>query len=131
MQRDLFGRLLGISMTNKVDIEKVLGFPLTPIPTSMCHADGSICKTDKAQLIKVLEKKTSGWIVNDDKYDFVWFAGEQFPSSVAGIVIKKPTLLEIQNTKQDDDYDDVDNNESSDNDDDYEDASVFCDTFTK
>lgn len=40
MQRDLFGRLLGISMTNKVDIEKVLGFPLTPLPTSMCHADG-------------------------------------------------------------------------------------------
>ncbi|GFU50298.1 uncharacterized protein TNCV_301311 [Trichonephila clavipes] len=25
----------------------------------MCHADGSICKTDKAQLIKVFEKKVS------------------------------------------------------------------------
>ncbi|GFX76189.1 uncharacterized protein TNCV_2144931 [Trichonephila clavipes] len=37
MQRDLFGRLLGISMTNKVDVEKVLGFLLTPIPTSMYH----------------------------------------------------------------------------------------------
>ncbi|GFX35215.1 uncharacterized protein TNCV_100221 [Trichonephila clavipes] len=73
----------------------------------------------------------SGWIVNDDKYDFVWFAGEQFPSSVADIVIKKPTLLENQNTKQDDDYDDIDNNGSSDNGDDYEDASVFCDTFTE
>ncbi|GFV37823.1 uncharacterized protein TNCV_4210921 [Trichonephila clavipes] len=73
----------------------------------------------------------SGWIVNDDKYDFVWFAGEQFPSSVAYIVIKKPTLLENQNTKQDDDYDDIDNNGSSDNDDDYEDVSVFCDTFTE
>ncbi|GFS64407.1 uncharacterized protein TNCV_3955781 [Trichonephila clavipes] len=328
MQRDLFGRLLGISMTNKVDIEKVLRFPLTSIPTSMCHTGGSICKTDKAQLIKVFEKKfklpridivfdqyftpsikdcerlrrnettstvsigpnqirhhnfagelkntqfkealvkifidhwandnmhpfignktiylsfdkcysyhvvnnqvirsieeslscdeheadtriiyhicqisvdaqvvvrcsdsdiliiflgnldhlnaslklwiqwgvgnherlisindlyqdlcislskslscfqaitgcdytpaffrkASGWIVNDDKYDFVWFAGEQFPSLVADIVIKKPTLLENQNTKQDDDYDDIDNNGSSDNDDDYEDASVF------
>ncbi|GFY11266.1 hypothetical protein TNCV_4472521 [Trichonephila clavipes] len=34
----------------------------------------------------------------------------------------KPTLLENQNTKQDDDYDDIDNNGSSDNDDDYEDA---------
>ncbi|GFX93246.1 uncharacterized protein TNCV_4761251 [Trichonephila clavipes] len=71
----------------------------------------------------------SGWIV-DDKYDFVLFAGEQFPSSAADIVIKKPTLLENQNTKQDDDYDN-DNNESSDNDGDYEDASVFCDTFTE
>ncbi|GFW07207.1 hypothetical protein TNCV_3694011 [Trichonephila clavipes] len=59
MQRNLFGRLLGTSMTNKVDIEKVLGFPLTQIPSSMCHADSSICKTDKAQLIEVFEKKVS------------------------------------------------------------------------
>ncbi|GFX35096.1 hypothetical protein TNCV_2330361 [Trichonephila clavipes] len=73
----------------------------------------------------------SGWIVNDNKYDFVSFAGEQFPSSAADIVIKKPTLLENQNTKQGDDYDDIDNNGSSDNDDDYEDASDFCDTFTE
>ncbi|GFV68878.1 uncharacterized protein TNCV_1985421 [Trichonephila clavipes] len=77
-----------------------------------------------------LSPLASGWIVNDDKYDFVWFAGELFPSSVADIVIKKPTLLENQSTKQDD-YDDIDNNGSSDNNDDYEDASVFCDTFTE
>ena len=54
MQRDLFGR---ISLTHKVDIEKVLLFPLTPLPTSMCHPDGSICKTDKSQLTKLMEKK--------------------------------------------------------------------------
>ncbi|GFS75835.1 INO80 complex subunit D [Trichonephila clavipes] len=35
-----------------------------------------------------LSPLASGWIVNDDKYDFVWFAGEQFPSSAADIVIK-------------------------------------------
>lgn len=57
MQRDLFGRMLGISLTHKVHIEKVLTFPLTPMPTSMCHPDGSICKTDKSQLVKILEKK--------------------------------------------------------------------------
>ncbi|GFW09387.1 uncharacterized protein TNCV_2066451 [Trichonephila clavipes] len=56
-----------------------------------------------------LSPLASGWIVSDDKYDFIWFAGEQFPSSVAGIVIKKPTLLENQNTKQDDVSDDIDN----------------------
>ncbi|GFU66759.1 uncharacterized protein TNCV_901421 [Trichonephila clavipes] len=76
-------------------------------------------------------RQTSGWFINDDKYDFVWFAGEQFPSSVADIVIKKPTLLENQNTTQDDDYDDIDNNGGRDDDDDYEDASVFCDTITE
>lgn len=49
--------MLGISLTHKVDIEKVLTFPLTPVPTSMCHADGSICKTDKSQLVRLIEKK--------------------------------------------------------------------------
>lgn len=57
MQRDLFRRLLGISLTHKVDIERVLTFPLTPVPRSMCHTDGSICKTDKSQLLKLIEKK--------------------------------------------------------------------------
>lgn len=62
MQRDLFGRMLGISLTHKVDIEKVLAFPLTPMPTSMCHPDGSICKTDKSQLAKLIEKKLDNTI---------------------------------------------------------------------
>ncbi|GFV11584.1 uncharacterized protein TNCV_975741 [Trichonephila clavipes] len=35
-----------------------------------------------------LSPLASGWIVYDDKYDFVWFAGEQFPSSAADIFIK-------------------------------------------
>ncbi|GFW12732.1 uncharacterized protein TNCV_3884421 [Trichonephila clavipes] len=151
MQRDLFGRLLGLPMTNKVEIEKVLGFPLTPIPTSMCHANGSIGKTNKAQLIKAFEKKVSK--VNQqflffdisilDGFFMLHFMKEvprTFDAiskkflkmiSVAGIVIKKPTLLVNQNTKQDDDYDDIDNNGSSENDDDYKEASVFCDTFTE
>ncbi|GFV05791.1 uncharacterized protein TNCV_5035301 [Trichonephila clavipes] len=33
--------------------------------------------------------------VNDDKYDFVWFAGDQFPSSTADIVIKVKYYLFI------------------------------------
>lgn len=56
MQRDLFGRMFGISLNHKVHIEKVLTFPLTPVPTCMCHADGTMCKTDKSQLIKIFEK---------------------------------------------------------------------------
>ncbi|GFX70131.1 hypothetical protein TNCV_4615691 [Trichonephila clavipes] len=49
----------------------------------------------------------------------------------SSIPVFEPTLLENQNTKQDDDYDDIDNNGSSDNDDDYEDVSVFCDIFAE
>lgn len=47
MQLDLFGPLLGISMTNKVDIEIVLGFSPTPVPTSLCHLDGTSAKQIK------------------------------------------------------------------------------------
>ncbi|CAH1107931.1 unnamed protein product [Psylliodes chrysocephalus] len=56
MQRDIFDRMLGISLSHKVDIEKVLSFPLTSLPTSKCYADGTICKTDKAQFVAIIEK---------------------------------------------------------------------------
>lgn len=39
-----------------------LTFPLTPMPTSMCHPYGSICKTDKSQLAKLIEKKLGSTI---------------------------------------------------------------------
>ncbi|KAH0561986.1 hypothetical protein KQX54_000211, partial [Cotesia glomerata] len=29
-----------------------------------------------------------GWTINGDKYDFVWFLGEQLPSSVADIIVQ-------------------------------------------
>lgn len=55
MQRDLFGRLLAIALDEKINIEKVLSFPLTPVPLSLCHLDGTICKTDKSDLLKILK----------------------------------------------------------------------------
>lgn len=56
VQRDLFGRMLGISMDHKIDISKILSYPITPVPLSMCHFDGGICKTQKSALMKSLEK---------------------------------------------------------------------------
>lgn len=32
--------------------------------------------------------QASGWTINDNKYDFVWFVGEQLPSIVADIIVK-------------------------------------------
>lgn len=55
MQRDLFGQLLHISLKKELNLEKVLTYPLTPVPLSMCHLDGSICKTDKSVLMRLLE----------------------------------------------------------------------------
>lgn len=50
LQRDLFGRMLGIAIKEKTDVEKILTFPITPVPMSLCHLDGSICKTEKSAL---------------------------------------------------------------------------------
>ncbi|KAK5637859.1 hypothetical protein RI129_000142 [Pyrocoelia pectoralis] len=56
MQRDLFGRMLGISMDYKIDFEKILCYPIIPIPSSLCHIDGTICKTVKSAIVDVFEK---------------------------------------------------------------------------
>ena len=42
IQRDLFGRMLGISINHKIDIARILSYPITPVP--LCHFDGAICK---------------------------------------------------------------------------------------
>lgn len=55
MQRDLFGLLLAVSLEQQIDIEKVLSYPLTPVPLSLCHLDGTISKTDKSALLKSIE----------------------------------------------------------------------------
>lgn len=59
LHRDLFGRLLGISLQQNVVIEKVLKYPLTPVPLSLCHMDGTINKTDKSKLVKPLIHRES------------------------------------------------------------------------
>ncbi|CAH0721911.1 unnamed protein product, partial [Brenthis ino] len=56
VQRDLFGRMLGISINHKIDISKILSYPITFVPLSMCHLDGAICKTPKSALMKCLDK---------------------------------------------------------------------------
>ena len=55
LQRDLFGRLLFISLTQNTDIIKVLEYPITPVPMSMCQMDGTICKTRKSILFECLK----------------------------------------------------------------------------
>lgn len=57
LQRDLFGRLLALSLDTNLNLEKVPCFPITPVPLSLCHMDDSINKTTKSKLIQELEKK--------------------------------------------------------------------------
>lgn len=57
MQRDLFGHLLAVSLEKKIDLAKILTYPLTPMPMPWCHVDGAICKTNKSTLMKALVKE--------------------------------------------------------------------------
>ncbi|GFY67179.1 hypothetical protein TNIN_145811 [Trichonephila inaurata madagascariensis] len=56
VQKDLFGRILGISIDRKIDMAKIFTYPITPVSLSLCHFDGGICKTQKFILMKCLEK---------------------------------------------------------------------------
>ncbi|KAL7290468.1 hypothetical protein TKK_0016156 [Trichogramma kaykai] len=57
LQRDLFERLFGISLSREenLDIKKILSFPLTPVPLSFYHLDGTINKSDKSAMVKIIE----------------------------------------------------------------------------
>lgn len=44
-------------MEKTLNIEKVLSYPLTPVPLAFCHLEGTICKTDKSVLLHILEKE--------------------------------------------------------------------------
>ena len=54
--RDLFGTLC-YSLERKVDMALVLTYPLTPVPLSLCHVDGTMLSTQKSSLLKHLEEK--------------------------------------------------------------------------
>ena len=55
--RDLFGRLLYLAVTNDVDLAVVFSYPLTPVPLTLAHVDGSMNKTNKSKLMHKLEEK--------------------------------------------------------------------------
>ena len=53
--RDLFGSLLCLSLERQIDMNEVLPYPLTPVPFSLSHVNGSMQKTPKSKLMKYLE----------------------------------------------------------------------------
>ena len=55
MTRDLFGSILFHALQAKVDMGKVLRYPLTPVLLSLCHPDGTMQNTPKSKLLVELE----------------------------------------------------------------------------
>ena len=41
----------------KVDMGEVLKYPLTPIPLSLCHVDGTMLNTPKSKLLQYMESQ--------------------------------------------------------------------------
>lgn len=106
IHRDLFGRLLGISLKCELEIEKALEYPLTPVPLSLCHLDGSINKTDKSKLVQpLLNREFSDEIVPNtldaviiDGFFYLYTLYE-FPETFGGIshnILKNLTNIKAQ-----------------------------------
>ena len=47
MERDLFGCILFLASLQKIDMGELLKYPLTPVPLSLCHVDGTMQKNSK------------------------------------------------------------------------------------
>ena len=58
-QRNVFGQLLMLSEKHHLDLQKVMEYPLGPVPWSLATADGMPIKTDKAALMTKLEEESS------------------------------------------------------------------------
>ena len=55
--RELFGSILFLSLERKVDMAEVLSYPLTQVPLSLSHVDGTMLKKKKSTLTSALEMK--------------------------------------------------------------------------
>jgi len=53
-ERNLLGQLLLLCQSHDISFDKLFKYPLAPVPWSLATADGSMCKTDKAQLLHAM-----------------------------------------------------------------------------
>ena len=60
VNRDILGRLLFISLkeSKTIDFVKALHYPLCKVPLSLTNADGTMRKTNKSKLAKIIISKT-------------------------------------------------------------------------
>ena len=56
-ERNLLGQLLILSQSNDISFDKLFQFSLSPVPWSLGTADGCLAKTDKSQLMHVIEQE--------------------------------------------------------------------------
>ena len=57
--RDMFGRLLFLSLQRQIDIKSVFQYPLIPEPVCLAHPDGSIRDSPKSKVFHFLKTKVT------------------------------------------------------------------------
>lgn len=55
VERNLFGQLVMLSEQHDISLDKMLSFPLRPVPWTLSTADGCPVKTDKSKMMHRLE----------------------------------------------------------------------------
>lgn len=69
-ERNILGQILCLAMTNSVDLKSVLSFPLTTVPHSIAHADGTMIRSSKKdELLTLLMAKVSVEPIRSPNYD--------------------------------------------------------------
>lgn len=58
-ERNVFGQLILLALEHNISMEKVLAYPLGPVPWSLATADGFPVKTDKSKLMNSIVPQTS------------------------------------------------------------------------
>ena len=57
--RDLFAQILMLSQNQQISLQHILTYPLTPVPLSMAHINGTMSATNKAALTHKLETQVT------------------------------------------------------------------------
>ena len=68
-QRNIFGQLLMLTMKRNIDLQKVISFPLSPVPFALGTPDGLPMKTDKSVLLHMMDDSTCWAERNKEHYD--------------------------------------------------------------
>lgn len=89
--RDAFGHILSMNeIREAIDLRDILSYPITEIPLSIAHSDGTTTKTDKSVLTKVMESKQNEVIVGAPVSDVLIVDG--------GLLLHEVLLLHKQST---------------------------------
>ena len=65
--RNLFGHIIVVAQTRKLEMKQVLSYPLGPIPWTLANADGSLRKTYKAKFMNDIAQNVPAAEVFTDK----------------------------------------------------------------